>query len=595
MNRRTFMNTTVVALAATLARTTLPADIPASGSASTDVNGYKRQWWKEAVFYEVYTRSFQDSNGDGIGDLRGIAQRLDYLKNLGVDVLWISPHYDSPNADNGYDIRDYRKVMAEFGSMADFDHLLAETKKRGMKMIVDLVVNHTSDEHDWFRQSRKGKENPYRDYYIWRPGKDGGPPNNWPSYFGGSAWEKDGPDGEYYLHIFAKKQPDLNWDNPKVRAEVFEIMRFWLEKGIDGFRMDVIPFISKDPRLPDMTPDQVAHFDNVYGSGPHTHDYIQEMNRETLAHHDVVTVGEAAGVTNTQVPLFIDDRRGELNLIFQFDAVRIGRQQWLQHPWKLTDLKAIWSAAASNPDRHLWNTFFLGNHDHPRLLNKFGDVSPQHREASAKLLATLLLTQKGTPFLYQGDEIGMTNYPFSAVDQFQDVEVKGTYANQVLTGKVPTEEYLSMLKVTSRDNSRTPMQWSSDPQAGFTTSANPWLPVNPNHKEINATDQAKSDHSILNYYRSLIRFRSANPAIVYGDYRDLDPKHPSIFCYQRIIHLDGILVVLNMSSEPVRYMLPDSIAPGELVICNSEWPIVNGQSLALSPWEARIYLGGLRH
>ena len=602
MNRRTFMNSTVVALASSLVHKVLPADPYATGSAfapgasvSPELNGYKRQWWKEAVFYEIYTRSFQDSNGDGIGDLRGIAQRLDYLKSLGVDVLWISPHYDSPNADNGYDIRDYRKVMAEFGSMADFDHLLAETKKRGLKMIIDLVVNHTSDEHEWFQQSRKGNGNPYHDYYIWRPGKENGVPNNWPSYFGGSAWQQDGPDGEYYLHIFAKKQPDLNWDNPKVRAEVFEIMRFWLNKGIDGFRMDVIPFISKDPRLPDMTPDQVAHFDTVYGAGPHTHDYIQEMYRETLAHHDVVTVGEAAGVTNAQVPLFIDERRGELNMIFQFDAVRIGRRQWRQHAWKLTDLKAIWNAAASNPDRHLWNTFFLGNHDHPRLLNKFGDASPEHREASAKLLATLLLTQKGTPFLYQGDEIGMSNYPFSAIGQFQDVEVKGTYTDQVLTGKVSAEEYLSMLKLTSRDNSRTPMQWSSEPQAGFTTSASPWLPVNPNHKEINATNQAARSDSILNYYRSLIQFRRVNPALVYGDYRDLDPNNASIFCYQRAMDRKGFLIVLNMSSTTVRYLLPDSVAPGELMICNSERSINDGPLLSLSPWEARIYMGGLRN
>ncbi len=467
MNRREFLGLGVMGTAIAARASVKPNAGLTLGLLVTNLNGYKRQWWKEAIFYEFYTRSFQDSNGDGIGDLLGITKRLDYLKDLGVDVIWLSPHYDSPNADNGYDIRDYRKVMTEFGTMEDFDHLLAEIKKRGMKLIIDLVVNHTSDEHAWFQQGRQAKNNPYHDYYIWRPAKDGGAPNNWPSYFGGPAWEQAGPDGEYYLHIFAKKQPDLNWNNPKVRAEVYDIMRFWLNKGVDGFRMDVIPFISKDPSLPNMTEDQIQHFDTVYGSGPHTHDYIQEMNRKVLSHYDVVTVGEAAGVTDDKVPLFTDERRGELDIIFQFDVVRIGRQQWRQRPWQLSDVKTMWDPASSKNDRHLWNTVFLGNHDHPRMLNKFGDASLEHREASAKLLATLLLTQKGTTFLYQGDEIGMTNYPFSSLDEFEDVEVKGTYADQVLTGKVSADEYLPMLKVTSRDNSRTPMQWSSEFQAGF--------------------------------------------------------------------------------------------------------------------------------
>src|SRR5271163_3786585 len=304
MNRREFFHVSLGLMGTIVVPGALAT--PGAGLAPATLNGYRRQWWKEAVFYEVYARSFQDSNGDGIGDLKGISYRLDYLKDLGADVVWLSPHYDSPNADNGYDIRDYRKVMTEFGTMQDFDHLLAEIRKREMKLIIDLVVNHTSDEHAWFQQSRQGKDNPYHDYYIWRPAKDSGPPNNWPSYFGGPAWEQAGPDGEYYLHIFAKKQPDLNWDNPKVRAEVYDVMRFWLNKGVDGFRMDVIPFISKDPNLLNMTEDQIKHFDTVYGSGPHTHDYIQEMNREVLSHYDVVTVGEAAGVTDDKVPLFTD-------------------------------------------------------------------------------------------------------------------------------------------------------------------------------------------------------------------------------------------------------------------------------------------------
>ncbi|RYD19692.1 MAG: alpha-glucosidase, partial [Lysobacteraceae bacterium] len=378
-----------------------------------------------------------------------------------------------------------RGVASQFGTMADFDAMLAGIKARGMRLILDLVVNHSSDEHRWFQESRKSRDNPYRDYYIWKPGKDGGPPNNMRSFFGGSAWTQDGPDGDWYLHLFAKKQPDLNWDNPKLRQEVYALMRFWLDKGVDGFRMDVIPFISKQPGLPDLTPEQLRAPDELYASGPYLHEYIKEMNREALAKYDVVTVGEAAGTPLAKAPLLIDDRRGELDLIFQFDIARIGRDNWRLNPWTLVEWKALWDRAGGVTDRHLWNTVFLSNHDSPRLVNTFGDASPQHRVPSAKLLAMLLLTQKGTPFLYQGDEIGMTNYPFTAIDQFDDVEVKGNYAAQVLTGKVPAAEYLANLKRTGRDNARTPMQWTAGPDAGFSTAAKTWLPVNPNHTTIN--------------------------------------------------------------------------------------------------------------
>jgi oligo-1,6-glucosidase len=551
--------------------------------AIAETNGYRRKWWKEAVFYQIYPRSFQDSNGDGIGDLAGITSRLDYVKALGVDAIWLSPHFKSPNADNGYDISDYRDIMT------DFDRMLAGIKARGMRLILDLVVNHSSDEHRWFQESRKSRSNPYRDYYIWQPGKNGGPPNNMRSFFGGSAWQQDGPDGDWYLHLFAKKQPDLNWDNPKLRAEVYALMRFWLDKGVDGFRMDVIPFISKQPGLPDLTPEQLRAPDELYASGPHLHEYIQEMHHEALAPYDVVTVGEAAGTPLAKAPLLIDDRRGELNLIFQFDISRIGRDNRRQNPWTLTEWKALWDRAGGVTDRHLWNTVFLSNHDNPRIVNAFGDASPKYRMPSAKLLAMLLLTQKGTPFLYQGDEIGMTNYPFTAIDQFDDVEVKGNYASQVLTGKVPAAEYLTMLRRTGRDNARTPMQWTAGPDAGFSSAAQTWLPVNPNHDTINVAAEDKDPRSILTFYRRLLAFRRGNLPLIYGDYADCDPGHPAVFAYRRTIEDRGHLVVLNMSSDAISYGLPAGVRPGPLVLGNLGDAPTAGRHLTLRPWEARIY------
>ncbi len=558
-------------------------------AATATANGYARKWWKEEVVYQIYPRSFQDSNGDGIGDLNGITQRLDYLQALGVDVIWLSPHFDSPNADNGYDVRDYRKVMTEFGSMEDFDRMLAAIQARGMKLIIDLVVNHSSDEHAWFRQSRLSRANPYRDYYFWKPGKNGGPPNNMRSFFGGSAWQQDGPDGDYYLHLFAKKQPDLNWDNPNVRQEVHSIMRFWLDKGVSGFRMDVIPFISKQPGLPDLTPEQLAHPDLLYASGPHLHDYLQEMHREVLSHYDVMTVGEAAGTPLDKAPLLIDERRGELDLIFQFDISRIGRDNWRQNPWTLPEWKALFAKANAEPSRHLWNTVFLSNHDNPRIVNTFGDATPEYREPSAKLLAMLLLTQKGTPFLYQGDEIGMTNYPFTAIEQFDDIEVKGNWQAQVLSGKVPAETYLSMLKRTGRDNARTPMQWSADAQAGFSTAAHTWLPVNPNHDTINAAAQTGDPHSIYRFYQRMLALRHQHLGLIYGDYRDLDPQHPQVFAYTRAMGKERYLVVLNLSHETIDYALPAALAPRALLLGNLPDAPASHSTLALRPWEARLY------
>ncbi len=534
------------------------------------VNGYRRRWWKEAVVYQIYPRSFMDSDGDGIGDLRGILQKLAHIQGLGVDVIWLSPHFDSPNADNGYDIRDYRQVMAEFGTMADFDALLAAVHEAGMRLIIDLVVNHTSDEHAWFVESRKGPDNPYRDYYIWRPGHGDQPPNNWPSIFTGPAWTRD--DENWYLHLFAEKQPDLNWDNPKVRGEVHDLMRFWLDKGIDGFRMDVIPFISKDPALPDMTPDELRRPQDVYANGPHVHDYLQEMHRDVLAHYDVMTVGEAFGVSLERTPDLVDERRGELDMVFQFDAVDIDRApggQW--KPWRLQDFKAIFTRHDGALDRHGWPTVFLSNHDNPRIVSRYGDDSPTWRETSAMLFATLLMTMKGTPFLYQGDELGLTNYPFERVEQFDDVWVKNAWQS----GGVDEAAFVANQNRVSRDHARIPMAWSDSPNGGFTTGR-PWFLIHPDAGRINAATQG----AVYDHFARLIAHRHAHLSLIYGDYRDLAPDHPQVFAYERSMPGERHLIVLNMSGEEVAFDVPE----GAWAVGNYDAP-----SPLLRGWEARVY------
>ena len=557
----------------------------------TTPNGYTKKWWKEAVVYQIYPRSFKDSNGDGIGDLKGITSELDYIKGLGVDVIWLSPHFDSPNADNGYDIRDYRKVMTEFGTMADFDELLKGVKQRKMKMILDLVVNHSSDEHVWFAESRKSKDNPYRDYYIWRPAKDGKEPNNWVSFFSGSAWKKDDATGEYYLHLFSEKQPDFNWENPTVRREVFDLMKFWLDKGTDGFRMDVIPFISKDQSFPDYPSNYDGRPEYVYASGPKLHDYLQEMNREVLSKYDVMTVGEAFGVTLEKTPLLVDERRNELNMIFHFDVVRLDRgEAWRWKPWTLPDLKAIYGRFDKGLDVHSWHTVFLSNHDNPRAVSHFGEDSPEYRVPSAKALATMLLTLKGTPFIYQGDELGMTNYPFTRIEEFDDIEVKNAWKAEVLTNQVSTDEFIAHMLKTSRDHSRTPMQWDDSLNAGFTTAAaKPWLAVNPNYKEINAKQALGDQDSIYNYFREMIEVRKKTPALIYGDYKDLDPQNPVIFAYTRTLGTDRYLVVLNFSKDEVAYTFPEGLNARELLISNLESNEENVSLVSLKGWEARVY------
>jgi oligo-1,6-glucosidase len=576
---------------ATVGVETPTVDGPQVSRPSAPFNGYQPKWWKEAIVYQVYPRSFKDSNGDGIGDLKGITSKLDYIQGLGINVIWLSPHFDSPNADNGYDIRDYRKVMTEFGAMADFDELLQAVRQRNMKLIIDLVVNHSSDEHVWFVQSRKSKNNPYRDYYIWRPAKDGEVPNNWVSFFSGSAWKQDPATAEYYLHLFAEKQPDLNWDNPKLRNEVYDLMKFWLDKGVDGFRMDVIPFISKREGLPDLPPEYLIQKrpQYFYAMGPHLHEYLQEMNRQVLSKYDVMTVGEAFGVTMEQTPTLVDERRNELNMIFNFDAVRLNRNGRVWRDWTLPELKAIYTTQDKALDVHSWNTLFLSNHDNPRVVSAFGSDSPAYRLPSAKLLATMLLTLKGTPFIYQGDELGMTNYPFQSIDQFDDIEVKNAWKADVLTNQITAGQFIADLRKTGRDNSRTPMQWDDSPNAGFTTAPKAWLAVNPNYKDINAKQQLSDPNSIYNYFRHMADLRRKTLAFVYGDYNDLDPKNPKIFAYTRTMGAEKYMVVLNFSGDAISYNLPTGLKPGPLLISNLGTTDDRGEVLHLKAWEARVY------
>lgn len=535
-----------------------------------------RPWWKDAVVYQIYPRSFLDTDGDGVGDLPGITARLDYLKALGVDVVWLSPHFDSPNADNGYDIRDYRKVMAQFGTMADFDAMLAGMRARGIRLIIDLVVNHSSDEHAWFVESRKGRDNPYRDYYIWRDGQaDGGPPNNYTAFFGGPAWTLDGATGQYYLHYFAAKQPDLNWENPKVRQEVHDLMRFWLDKGVSGFRMDVIPFIAKPPGLPDLTPDELRAPQFVYAAGPRLHDHLREMRREVLDRYDTMTVGEAFGVRPDQARELIDSRRRELDLVINFDIVRIDIDGWRKTSWTLPRLKALYTELDQAAGPFGWNTVFLSNHDNPRSVSHFGDDDPAWVERSAKVLNTLILTQRGTPFLYQGEELGMTNYPFQTLDDFDDLEVAGRWRD--VRHRVSEEDYLANARAMGRDNSRTPMQWTSGPYGGFTTGK-PWLAVNPNAAAINAQDQAARPDSVLAHTRALVAFRRGSIDLREGDYRDIAPDHPQVFAYRRG---ERLLVLLNFGRETVRYALPDGLAVEGAAFGSGE---ADGQTVTLAGW-----------
>ncbi len=541
----------------------------------------KAAWWKESVIYQIYPRSFKDSNGDGIGDLGGIVQKIGYLKKLGIDVVWLSPIFKSPNDDNGYDVSDYCDIMEEFGTMSDFDRLLFEIHQNGMKLILDLVPNHTSDEHRWFRESRKSKDNPYRDYYYWRSEK----PSNWTSFFSGSAWELDELTEEYYLHLFSKKQPDLNWENPKVRQEIYQIMRFWFDKGVDGFRIDVLPFISKRLDFPDIDPANFAEaIVEVYANGPRLHEYLREMNQEACAPYDIMTMGEGIGVKPENVLEYVGEDRAELNMLYHFDHVTINYGPGGKYDpvdWKLTTFKKIfadWDKALQNRG---WITIVLDNHDFPRMVSRFGNDG-EYRVASSKLLATLLLTMRGSPCIYQGSEIGMTNVKFDSLDAYDDVEVVNLYQEWLAAGKDPAP-LLKAVQIQGRDNARTPMQWNNKPYGGFSESG-PWLTVNPNFTSINVDEALADPHSIFYHFQRLIAFRRRHPTLIYGDYETLMPESEHVYAYRRWDADAEFYVLLNFSDDLQPFELEVDPKELELVVSNYDLP---GQDQLL-PWEARI-------
>jgi oligo-1,6-glucosidase len=557
-----------------------------------------KTWWKESVVYQIYPRSFYDSNGDGVGDLRGILQKLDYLKELGINVVWLSPVYKSPNDDNGYDISNYQDIMAEFGTLGDWEELLAEMHKRGIKLVMDLVVNHTSDEHPWFREARKSKDNPYRDYYIWRPPNEGKEPNNWVSFFGGSAWQYDENTGEYYLHLFTKKQPDLNWDNPKVREEVYKMMGWWLQKGIDGFRMDVINLISKVPGLPDapVTSNDRYHWGGKYFvNGPRLMEFLTEMKQRVLSKYDILTVGETPSVTTQDAIMIADEENGALTMVFQFEHMGIdsgtgGESRRDVQPWKLSDLKTIMTRWQKDLEGRAWNSIYLANHDQPRAVSRFGN-DRQYRVESAKLLATFTHMLQGTPYIYQGEEIGMTNVAFGSIDDYRDVETLNMYKEVVGEKGADPQETMKVIHAKSRDNARTPMQWNAGEQAGF-TSGQPWIKVNPNHKEINVEQALADPNSIYYYYQKLIRLRKENPVIVYGKYDLILSGHEQIYAFTRTLKDDRLLVILNFSTSSPAFSLPDDISFNHADLLINNYDVDPSQSLrqfALRPYEARVY------
>ena len=552
-----------------------------------------KAWWKEAVVYQIYPRSFMDSNGDGIGDLNGITEKLEYLRELGIDVIWLSPVYQSPNDDNGYDISDYQAIMEEFGTMEDYDRMLARAHELGIKIMMDLVVNHTSDEHAWFVESRKSVDNPYRDFYIWRKGKDGKEPNNWGSCFSGSAWKYDSQTDMYFLHLFSKKQPDLNWDNPKVRDRVFEMMNWWCEKGIDGFRMDVISLISKPEGLPDGIPGETGYADSGCANGPHVHEYLKEMNRKVLSHYDLITVGEASGVTLEEAKKYASADGSELNMVFQFEHMGSGPEadnrygKWDSHKMPLPVWKKILSRWQTGLEGKAWNSLFLSNHDQPRSVSWFGNDSEQYREISAKMLGTCLHMMQGTPYVYQGEELGMCNAYFDQLEDYRDIESLNAYKELTETCGVSHEEMMGYLKRISRDNARTPMQWDDSANAGFTTGT-PWIKVNSNYKTVNAKQQTTDPDSVFSYYKELIRLRHENDIIVYGEYELLEPQNEELFIYTRSWNNEQLMVLCNFTEKDI--VIPAAVTaqiPADAQILISNY--VGNLESVLRPYEARVY------
>ena len=552
----------------------------------------QKEWWKESVVYQIYPRSFCDSNGDGIGDLNGIKSKFDYLKELGIDVIWLSPVYKSPNDDNGYDISDYQAIMDEFGTMEDFDRMLATAHEKGIKIMMDLVVNHTSDEHKWFIESRKSTDNPYRDYYIWRPAKeDGSLPNNWGSCFSGPAWEYDKTTDMYFLHLFSKKQPDLNWDNPAVRQDVFDMMNWWLKKGVDGFRMDVISLISKEPGLPDKEPgiNGYATF-NVSANGPHVHEYLQEMRQKALNNADTITVGECSGVTLEEAKKYARSDEKELNMVFQFEHMDVDSDEkagkWTTRKMDLRNLKKILTRWQKGLQDIAWNSLYWENHDQPRSVSRFGNDSDEYREISAKMLATCIHMMQGTPYVYQGEELGMTNCPFNTLDNFRDLESINAFHELTEQGKMTEEDMMAAIGYKGRDNARTPMQWDDSAYAGFST-ANPWIMVNPNYTKINAKDQINREDSVFKYYQKLIKLRHESELIVYGTYDLILDDDKDIYAYIRTLGDEKLIVYCNFSENTREVELPEEFTNGKVLISNYIDAKVN-HKITLRPYEAIV-------
>ena len=537
-----------------------------------------KKWWHSSVVYQIYPRSFKDSNGDGIGDINGIREKLDYLKELGIDVIWLSPVYKSPNDDNGYDISDYYDIMDEFGTMEDMDNLLKEANERGIKILMDLVVNHTSDEHKWFIEAKKSKDNEYRDYYIWRDSVDGNEPNDLGSTFSGSAWQYDETTGQYYLHLFSKKQPDLNWENGKVRNEVYKMMNFWVDKGIGGFRMDVIDLIGK-------VPDEM-----ITGNGPKLHEYLQEMNKAALEGKDLLTVGETWGATPDVAKLYSNPERKELSMVFQFEHIGLdqieGKEKWDVKSLELLDLKKVLSKWQTELEGQGWNSLFWNNHDLPRIVSRWGN-DKEYRIESAKMLATLLHGMKGTPYIYQGEELGMTNVRFDDINDYNDIESLNMYKDRLSKG-YSHNEIMESIYAKGRDNARTPMQWDDSENAGFTTGT-PWLAVNKNYDKINAKQCLQDENSIFNHYKKLIDIRKNNDTIIYGDYKLLCEDDENIFAYVRELNGDKILVVCNFYDKDVEFKFEGDFNYSKVLLSNYNDSSKMIEKLKLRPYEAVMY------
>jgi oligo-1,6-glucosidase len=548
----------------------------------------EKNWWKEAVIYQIYPRSFKDSDGDGIGDLKGIISKLDYLKSLGIDAVWLNPIYESPNDDNGYDISNYRQIMKDFGTMQDFDVLLKGMHDRGIKVIMDLVVNHSSDENYWFQESRKSRTNKYRDYYYWWPAEKGTPPYRW-SWFdvNSNAWKYDAQTDSYYLHYFSAKQPDLNWNNPVVRKEIYDMMKYWLDKGIDGFRLDAFQFASKDPSFPELPKEIVGHpleIIKYYGNGPHLHDYLQEMNREVLSKYpNAMTVAEGAGDSPKAAMKFVDPDRKELNIAYHFESVDVGKHVT---DFGLVKYKAIFSRYDQEFKDKGWLSIFMANHDQPRMVSKFGNDSPQFRELSSKMLTTFVMTMRGTTFYYNGDELGTSNIRFDNIEDYNDVDTRNAYLGLKQKGG-DLAAFLEDRKQTSRENSRTPFQWNTNENAGF-TSGKPWLKVNPNFKTLNVEAQEKDPNSPLNYFRKMVQLRKDNPVLTYGKYTLLDKDNPKVFAYTRELDGNKMIVLLNFTADNAAVNTGIDLKNAKIVSSNYFNSDVINFSI-LRPYEALIF------